>query len=103
MKIIYKVSIATKSDKFTAWYFFDTYQGVENWLEKHYDNPKILTRINIDTLMKCDDCDEYDNPMHYKFIKRNWNEINVYCVACAQNNIIDSSKYIKRKDDCDEE
>lgn len=101
MKIIYKVSIATCEDKkFNAWYFFDTYESVKEWLDKYYGEPNKrtkknkLTNLDIETLILCSDCGGYRNPSYYSFIKEDQGILMTYCIGCASNYKIDTYSFL---------
>ncbi len=96
MKIIYKVKTAHYEND-ERMYFFDTYDQVKDWLEEHFGKQVKLQELEINTMMSCDSCGEYDEPTCYSFIKSDYNTLMTYCLKCAPNYKIDKKPFMKEE------
>lgn len=76
-------------------YLFDNYEAVEDWLEENKD--KEILWFDIQTLAKCESCNEYNAILYSYFIKKDYG-IDIYCAFCADGYKISRNKYIVSKE-----
>ena len=96
MKIIYKVWIGLRNET-TFHYMFDSYDAIEDWLEKRFGTVDKALDIRIWALMLCDICKEYKLAECNNLMKR-YGQIMSLCGVCANDYKIDINKYIINKE-----
>lgn len=97
MKIIYRLWIELRNQT-TFHYMFDSYEAVEEWLEKHFKKDNKALDIKIDMFALCDLCKEY-KPTDVSNLMKKHGSIYMLCEDCANDYKININKYIYIKEE----
>lgn len=77
---------------------FDSYDAIEDWLEKHFKTDFKVLNMKIDTLALCDICKEY-RPTNVSNLMKRYGSIMLLCDECMYDYKIKIDKYIKEEEE----
>lgn len=77
MELIYKAQMRDKNNnEYTK--IFSSYDTIKEFLNIYF-NEETLKKLDIETLIMCDDCKQYDDCW---FFLQNQGKIKIYCINC---------------------
>ena len=91
MELIYKVKMRDNNNEYTK--IFSSYDAIKEFLNIYFDEDS-LVKLNIETLIMCDDCKKYDDCW---FFLQNQRKIKSYCIDCWDKHKVSIYNFTKFK------